>query len=70
MCRNQNQTQSDSPDRITLPFKDQKSAGVGWQTIATWRSWNEIYLQLQPVFTSKTIADHLTSESLKKSLAR
>ena len=51
------QTQSDSPVRITLPFKDQKSDDVGSQT--TWRSGNKINQQLQPVFASKKIADHL-----------
>ena len=51
------QTPSDSPVRITLPFKDQKSADVVRRQLGDLGT--KINHQLQPVFTSKNIADHL-----------
>ena len=51
------QIPSDSPVRITLPFKDQKSADVVRRQLGDLGT--EINQQLQPVFTSKKIADHL-----------
>ena len=51
------QTPSDSPVRITLPFKDQKSADVVRRQLGDLGT--KINQQPQPVFTSKKIADHL-----------
>ena len=51
------QTPANSPVRITLPFKDQKSADVVCRRLADLGT--KINQQLQPVFTSKKIADHL-----------
>ena len=51
------QTPANSPVRIMLPFKDQKSAGMVRRRLADLGT--KIYQQLQPVFTSKKIADHL-----------
>ena len=51
------QTPSDSPVRITLPFKDQKSTDVVCRQLGDLAT--KINQQLQPVFTSKKIADHL-----------
>ena len=51
------QTPSDSPVQITLPFKDQKSADVVRRQLGDLGT--KINQQLQPVFTSKKIADHL-----------
>ena len=51
------QTPSDSPVRITLPFKDQKSADVVRRQLGDLGT--KINQQLQPVFTSKKIADYL-----------
>ena len=51
------QTPSDSPIRITLPFKDQKSADVVRRQLGDLGT--NINQQLQPVFASKKIADHL-----------
>ena len=51
------QTPSDRPVRITLPFKDQKSADVVRRQLGDLRT--KINQELQPVFTSKKIADHL-----------
>ena len=50
------QAPSDSPVRITLPFKDQKLADVRRQLGDLGTKINQ---QLQPVFTSKRIIDHL-----------
>ena len=52
------QTPSDSPVRITLPFKDQKSADVVPRQLGD--LGRKINQQLQPVYTSKKIADHLS----------
>ena len=53
------QTPSDSPVRITLPFKDQKSTAV----VRSCRQLGDLATknnqQPQAVFTSKKIADHL-----------
>ena len=46
-----------NPVRITLPFKDQKSADVVRRRLGDLGT--KINQQLQPVFTSKKIADHL-----------
>ena len=46
-----------TPVRITLPFKDQKSANVVRRQLGDLRT--KINQELQPVFTSKKIADHL-----------
>ena len=51
------QTTSDSAVRITLPFKDQKSADVVSRQLGD--PGTELNLQLQPVSTSIKIADHL-----------
>ena len=51
------QTPSNSPVRITLPFKDQKSADLVRRQLGDLGT--KINQQLQPVFTSKKIADHL-----------
>ena len=51
------QTPSDSAVRIALPFKDQKSADVVRRQLGDLRT--KINQQLQPMFTSKKIADHL-----------
>ena len=51
------QTPSDCPVRITLSFKDQKSADVIRRQLDDLGT--KINQQLQPVFTSKKIADHL-----------
>ena len=51
------QTPANSPVRITLPFKDQKSADVVRRRLGDLGT--KINQQLQPVFTSKKIADHL-----------
>ena len=51
------QTPSDRPVRITLPFKDQKSADVVRRQLGDLGT--KINQELQPVFTSKKIADHL-----------
>ena len=51
------QTPSDSPVRITLPFKDQKSADVVRRQLGDLGT--KINQQLQLVFTSKKIIDHL-----------
>ena len=48
---------NNSPVRITLPFKDQKSADVVRRRLGDLGM--KINQQLQPVFTSKKIADHL-----------
>ena len=48
------QTPSDSPVRITLPFKHQKSADVVRRQLGDLGT--KINQQLQPVFTSKKIA--------------
>ena len=58
------QTPANSPVQITLPFKDQKSADVVRRRLGDLGM--EINQQLQPVFTSKKIADHLkvTEEKL------
>lgn len=53
------QTPSDSPVRITLPFKDQKSTDVVRSCRQLRDLATKINQQLQPVFTSKKIADHL-----------
>ncbi|XP_068707356.1 uncharacterized protein [Montipora foliosa] len=51
------QTPSGSPVRITLPFKDQKSADVVRRQLGDLGT--KINQQLQPVFTSKKNIDHL-----------
>ena len=51
------QTPANSPVRITLPFKDQKSADVVRRRLGDLGT--KTNQQLQPVFTSKKIADHL-----------
>ena len=51
------QTPSDSPVRITLPFKDQKSTDVVCRQLGDLAT--NINQQLQPVFNSEKIADHL-----------
>ena len=51
------QTPANSPVRITLPFKDQKSADVVRRRLGDFGT--NINQQLQPVFTSKKIANHL-----------
>ncbi|XP_068720446.1 uncharacterized protein [Montipora capricornis] len=51
------QPPSDSPVRITLPFKDQKSADVVRRQLGDLGT--KINQQLQPVFTSKKIINHL-----------
>ena len=51
------QTPSDSPVQITLPFKDQISADVVRRQLGDMGT--KINQQLQAVFTSKKIADHL-----------
>ena len=51
------QTPANSPVRITLPFKNQKSADVVRRRLGDLGT--KINQQLQPVFTSKKIADHL-----------
>ena len=51
------QTPSDRPVQITLPFKDQKSADVVRGQLGDLGT--KINQELQPVFTSKKIADHL-----------
>ena len=51
------QTPSDSPVRITLPFKDQKSADVVRRQLGDLGT--KINQQLQPAFTRKKIADYL-----------
>ena len=51
------QTPANSPVRITLPFKDQKSADVVRRRLGDLGT--KINQQRQPVFTSKKIADHL-----------
>ena len=51
------QTPSDSPVRNTLPFKDQISAGVVRRQLGDMGT--KINQQLQAVFTSKKIAEHL-----------
>ena len=48
---------SDSPVRITLPFKDQKSADVVCRQHDDLGT--KINQQLQPVFTNEKITDHL-----------
>ena len=60
------QTPSDSPVRITLPFKDQKSADVVRRQLGDLGT--KINQQLQPVFTSKKIADHLRVTEEKPTL--
>ena len=47
---------SDSPVRIIMPYKDQKSADAVRRQLCDLRA--KINQQLQPVFTSKKIADH------------
>ena len=51
------QTRANSPVRITLPIKKQKSANVVRRQLGD--LGRKINQQLQPVFTSKKIADHL-----------
>ena len=51
------QTPFDSPVRITLPFKDQKSADVVRRELGDLGT--KINQRLQPVFKSKKIADNL-----------
>ena len=51
------QTPANISFRITLPFKDQKSADVVRRRLGGLGT--KINQQLQPVFTSKRIADHL-----------
>ena len=60
------QTPSDSPVRITLPFKDQKSADVVRRQLGDLGT--KINQQLQPMFTSKKIADHLRATEEKPPL--
>ena len=50
-------TPSDSPVRIIMPYKDQKSADAVRRQLCDFGV--KIHQQLQPVFTSKKIADHL-----------
>ena len=50
-------TSSDSPIRIIMPYKDQKSADAVRRQLCDLEV--KINQQLQPVFTSKKIADHL-----------
>ena len=60
------ETPSDSPVRITLLFKDQKSADVVRRQLGDLGT--KINQQLQPVFTSKKIADHLRATEEKPPL--
>ena len=64
--RDMNYTPTDSPLRITLPCKDQKSAGqIGRQLGDLGRKINH---PLQPIFTSKTFIDNLRETELKPTL--
>ena len=60
------QTPANSPVRITLPFKDQKSADVVRRRLGDLGT--KINQQLQSVFTSKKIADHLRVTEEKPTL--
>ena len=51
------QTPSDSPVQVALPFKEQKSADVLRRQLGVLGT--KINQQLQSVFTSTKIADHL-----------
>ena len=50
-------TPSDSPVQIIMPYKDQKSPDAVHRQLCDLGA--KINQQLQPVFTSKKIADHL-----------
>ena len=56
-------TPSDSPIRITMPYKDQKSADVVRKQLRC--LGRKIDHELQPIFTSKKIVDDLRETELK-----
>ena len=56
-------TPSDSPIRIIIPYKDQKSADVVRKQLRDLGS--KIDHELQPIFTSKKIVDDLREMELK-----
>ena len=65
---NLNHTPTDSPLRITLPYKDQKSAyQLRRQLCGLGRKINH---PLQPIFTSKKIIDDLRETELKPMLVK